>query len=106
MRVDSVALALRLGVSLFLFSAIVAVLYLVGAAQSFAEETLRNLFEALRWLTWGGLLLSWLAILPAARKKGHRVLAALVLGVGFSALFLFVLVWGVWVYPDAGALVW
>lgn len=106
MRVDPVALALRLGASLFLFSVIVAVLYLVGAAQSFAEETLKSLFEALRWLAWGGTLAGWLVLVPAARKKARRLLAAVLLGTGFSLLFVFVLVWGAWLYPEGGGTPW
>jgi hypothetical protein len=88
----------------FFFSLTLLGLLLAGSAQSFLEPTLRFLFQSLRWSVWAGALVSWLLFLPLVRRSWRRRLASLGLGVGFTALFVFVLVWGSWVYPDAGVL--
>ena len=106
MRVDFSALALRLGLAWFLFSCIVLLVYLFGAAQSFLETTLRDLFVTVHWLSWGGLLTSWLLLLPLARFRVKRVVLAFFLGVGFLCLFLFIVLWGSWIYPGIGSRPW
>jgi hypothetical protein len=105
LKADPLALGLRLGTALFLWTLIVAALYLIGAAQSFYEATLLNLFLLLRWLAWAGMAISWLVLAPWARRL-RRTVAAVVLGIGFGLVFVFVLLWGAWVYPQAGAFLW
>lgn len=106
MRIDVTALGLRLAVAGFLLTLVVLFLYLAGAAQSFLESTQLLLFRTVRWLSWGGLLVTWLLLVPMTRKKGRRLVSSLVLGLGFGALFSFVLVWGSWIYPDSGIFRW
>lgn len=106
MRPDLSALALRLGLAWLLFALTVLALFLVGAAQSFLEPVQRNLFLGLRWLSWTGFLVSLLVLVPLGRKRAARRLAAAGLGLGFALLFAFSLVWGAWIYPDAGLPPW
>lgn len=91
--------------ALLLFSLTVTALYLMGAAQSFTEETLLALFLGVRWLSWAGLLAAVLGLVPWSRRR-RRLFAAVVLAAGFLLLFLFALVWGAWIYPDAGLGLW
>lgn len=107
MKIDYGALVLRCVIAWFLFSLTVLFLYLAGAGQSFLETTLAGLFRFVRWLSWLGVLATWLVLVPLTPKRlKRRMAAALCLGVGFSSLFVFVLVWGSWVYPEAGRLGW
>jgi len=101
-----VALALRLGAALLLFTVIVMVLYLVGAAQSFSEDILRLLFLGICWLSWGGLLTTVLVLIPWARHRKRHIGGALAVGMGFALFVCFVLVWGSWVYPSSVVFPW
>lgn len=105
MKADPSSLALRLETALFLFSLTVTLLYLMGAAQSFTDETLHTLFLGVKWLSWAGLLVAVLGLVPWSRQPRHLV-AAIVLGVGFLLLFVFVLLWETWLYPSAGNPLW
>jgi len=100
LKADSGSLALRLETAFFLFSLTVTLLYLMGAAQSFTEETLRTLFLVVRWLSWAGLLITVVGFVPWSHRPRHYVAAA-VLALGFLVLFGFVLLWGTWIYPNA-----
>jgi hypothetical protein len=93
--------AIRLAMAYFLFSLTVTALALMGASQSFTEDTLRSLFLVVRWLSWCGLLVAALCLVPWTRGR-KRILTAVFVALGLLVLFLFVLVWGTWVYPDAG----
>lgn len=106
MKAESASLALRLGMALFLFSLTVAALYLMGAAQRFTDETLKTLYLVLRWLSWAGLLLTLVSLFPTVLRRRRHSVAAVVLGLGFLSLFAFVLVWGAWIYPEAGIGLW
>lgn len=106
MKPDFPALALRLTLAWFLFSAVLLFLYLVGATQSFLEPIQSLMFWGVRWLSWLGILSSWFLLVPLNRKKGRRMVSAVLLGFGFSALFAFVLAWGAWIYPEAGRMPW
>lgn len=106
MRVDRAALALRLTLAWFLLTVVVLFLYLTGTAQSFLEPTQSTLFRAVRWLSWLGLLASWLLLFPLTRRRKKRLLWSGLLGLGFAVVFAFVLVWGAWIYPEAGKLPW
>ncbi|HTH13750.1 MAG TPA: hypothetical protein VMB23_05090 [Spirochaetia bacterium] len=106
MRIDPLSLVLRLGIAWFFFTLTLLGLFLAGSAQSFLETTLALLFQALRWAVWSGALVSWFLLVPLAHRRWRRWAVSLGLGLGFSALFVLVLVWGSWVYPDAGVLAW
>jgi len=95
---------LRLGLAAWLFAVVVALLYLIGMAQNFSEETQASLFTALRWISWAGLVFS-LALAPWALVAGGRRVM-LFLGVGFLILVLAVAAWGAWLYPQEGAWPW
>lgn len=106
MRIDLLALALRWVASWFLLSLVILFLYLVGASQSFLEQTQVDLFRLVRWTSWLGLLGTWVLLVPLCRQRLKRVAAAVILGLGFAALFAFVVVWGAWIYPEVGRLPW
>ena len=106
MKVDLGALSLRLGLAWLLLSLTVLALFLVGSAQSFLESTLRNLFLEARWLSWAGLLVSWLLLVPLSLNRRRRLLASVALGFGFGTLFAFVAFWGAWIYPNLGNWLW
>lgn len=106
MKADLTALAIRWLLAFFLFSLVALFLYLSGAAQSFLEQTLAELFLFVRWSSWIGLILSWLLLVPLTRKRLRRLSAAVALGAGFTVLFAFVLFWASWVYPGSGAVPW
>jgi hypothetical protein len=106
LKAKLMALSLRLGFAWFLLSMTVLSLFLVGAAQSFLDSTLKNLFFEVRLLSWCGLLGSGLFLVPFCWNQGRRLLAALAMALGFALLFSFVLYWGVWIYPDAGNWPW
>jgi len=100
------ALTLRLTLAWFLISLVVLFLYLVGTAQSFLEPTQDFLFRAVRWLSWLGLLGSCCLLVPLTRRHARRLAWTAILGVGFGVMFAFVLVWGSWIYPESGRLLW
>ena len=106
MRIDPLGLVLRLGIAWFFFTLTLLGLFLAGSAQSFLESTLVLLFQTLRWAVWAGALVSWLLLVPLAQRRWRRWAASLGLGLGFTGLFFLVLVWGSWIYPDAGVLPW
>lgn len=92
---------LRLGAALLLYTLIVMGVYLIGAAQTFDEEALAFLYSFVRWLSWGGLLVTWLGLVPWVKRRGRRTLAAVLIAIGFTLLFAFVVVWGAWIYPTS-----
>lgn len=98
MKLDA-PLALRLGIALFLFTGMVGLVYLIGAAQNFYEETLESLFRLLQWLSWTGALLCCFILIPWLVRSGGRWGVAGLLGLLFLGLFTLVVLWGVWVYP-------
>ena len=106
MKIDPSALAIRVVLAFYVLTLVTLFLYLVGAAQSFLDQTQVELFQLVRWQTWLGLLGTWLLLVPASRRHVRRILASVSLGLGFGALFAFVLVWGSWIYPNAGSLSW
>jgi len=95
-------MSLRVVLAWFLLSGIVFCLLLVGAAQSFLDSTLKNLFVEVRWLCWGGGLGTWLFLVPFSWVQRNKRLASVTLGLGFTILFSLVLYWGAWIYPEAG----
>ena len=105
MKVSLVALSLRLGLAWFLLSLTVLSLFLVGATQSFLDTTLKHLFLELRFLYWTGLLGSWFLLVPVCARR-RRLLASLGLSMGFTVVYLVVLFWGAWIYPNVGTWPW
>jgi hypothetical protein len=106
LKLDLPGLALRWAAAWLLLSFTATFLYLAGSSQSFLEPTLAQLFQAVRWLVWGGFLASWLLVLPLTIRHPRQVWATVAVGLGFGVIFLFVLLWGSWVYPDAGPAPW
>jgi hypothetical protein len=94
---------LRWATAGFFFCLVLLFLYLVGTAQSFLEPVLATLFALVKWSAWIGLVVAWFGLVPMAGRT-RRLGPSLVLGVGFTVVFLFVLVWGSWVYPNSGLL--
>lgn len=105
MKPDFRGQILRWTTAWFLFGLVLLFLYLVGTAQSFLEPDLATLFSLVKWSAWTGTLASWLVVAPLVWRTSRWV-SALVLGLGFTLVFAFVLFWGSWVYPDAGILPW
>jgi len=90
----------------FLLSVTVLFLYFVGTSESFLEPVQRALFHGVKVLSWVGVLGSWLVLVPLNQHRRSRWISALVLGVGFFAEFVLILVWGSWVYPSEGTTLW
>lgn len=94
---------LRWATAWLLFCLVLLFLYLVGTAQSFLEPVLATLFALVKWSAWIGLVVGWFGVVPLVART-RRLGPSLVLGVAFTLVFVFVLVWGSWVYPDSGLL--
>jgi len=94
---------LRWTTAWFLLGLVLLFLYLVGTAQSFLEPVLATLFALVKWSAWMGLLGTWVLVVPLVWRT-PRAGPALLLGLSFLGVFVFVLVWGSWVYPNSGLL--
>lgn len=103
MKPDFRGQVLRWATAWFLFCLVLLFLYLVGTAQSLLEPVLATLFALVKWSAWLGLLGAWFGLVPLARRT-RRLGPSLALGLGFTVVFVFVLVWGSWVYPNSGLL--